>query len=263
MPPIVVVNSATKTFTRHRRIFSRGGECTRALDSVSLSVEAGSVLVLLGANGSGKTTLLKLIASTLLPDRGTIQVGRYDTRSSGREVRRLVGFAAAAERSFFIRLTARENLEFFAALEEIPGADAADRIEHLLDVVGLDDAGDKLVREFSAGMCQRLAVARALLKDPAVLLLDEPSRSLDPNAAQDLWQFVRLAARQGAAVIVASHNFEETARLADEVVVLEHGVVAGRHPIRRCVLPEDVRALSFGATHDRNAPLPHAVGART
>jgi ABC-2 type transport system ATP-binding protein len=245
MPPVVVVDSVSKTFPRRGAIFARRrGE--RALDAVSLQVEAGSVLVLLGSNGSGKTTLLKLISGMLFPDSGQIRVAGCETRRQGNGVRRQVGFAVAHERSFFARLTARENLEYFAALDDLWGAEARRRIDRLLALVGLDAHAGKLTREFSAGMYQRLAIARALLKQPAVMLLDEPSRSLDPRATGEMWRLVRESATQGSAVLVASHSLDEATHLANEVVLLDHGMVVRHQRVRPGSALDDLRALYFG-----------------
>lgn len=259
MPPVVVVDSVSKTFPRRGTMIARR-RSERALDSVTLHVEAGSVVVLLGANGSGKTTLLKLVSSMLLPDAGHVQAGGYDTRTHGAAVRRQVGFAIASERSFFVRLTARENLEFFAALEDLSRAVSRRRIDELLALVGLDSRAAKLVREFSAGMYQRLAIARALLKRPSVLLLDEPSRSLDPAAAIELWQLVRNAAEHGTAVMVASHSFEEAVNLADELVLLDRGMIVGRKRLECGTVPEDVRGFYFGSITRRDTLTEYAFG---
>src|SRR5262249_39936746 len=153
-------------------------EEVHALRNVSFELGTGEVLGLLGPNGSGKSTTLKLVSTLLLPDSGRVTVAGFETRSSGQAVRRRVGFALASERSFFPRLSARENLEFFAALEDISRNECRASTEQALVEVGLLDAAEKLVMKFSSGMHQRLGIARALLKRPHVLLLDEPSRSL-------------------------------------------------------------------------------------
>ena len=245
MSATVVVESVSKSFPRRPGSFVPHGRNT-ALKGVSLQVEAGTVLVLLGPNGSGKTTLLKLVSSMLYPDSGHIRVRGYDIQDDEEAVRRHVGFAVANERSFFARLTARENLEFFAALEDLSPAEARHRIDEVLFRVALHGFATRLVREYSAGMYQRLALARALLKRPGVLLLDEPSRSLDPTAAFDLWQLVREAAGSGAAVIVTSHSFEEVAQVADEVLLLVRGVVVGRQRFLYPRSPEEVRSFYYG-----------------
>ena len=227
----VVLQSVTKRFRHKPALFNwvgkeRAGE-TRALADVSFSLAPGKVLVLLGPNGSGKTTTLKLISTVLLPDEGHVLVHGNDTRRDSGAARRNVGFALANERSFFPRLSARENLDFFATLDEVPRKLRKGRIELLLERVGLSDAADTLVMKFSSGMYQRMGIARALLKSPSIVLLDEPTRSLDPASATNFCNLVRGLAEDGAAILIASHNFQETAAVADSVIVLQQGKVAG------------------------------------
>jgi ABC-2 type transport system ATP-binding protein len=225
---MIEIQSATKLFGGRSwaRPWKRAPE-TRALDNVSLSFGGGKIAVLLGPNGSGKTTLLKLLSTMLLPDSGTVRVGGHDTDTSADQVRKMVGFAVGSERSFFPRLTARENLQFFAAFEELSAAATPQLIEEVLGDVNLLADGDKQVMKYSSGMLHRLGIARANLKRPPVLLLDEPSRSLDPAASEQLWQMLLSLKKAGTTVLIASHNFEETGAVADTVAVLDSGRVAG------------------------------------
>src|SRR5512147_1304413 len=158
----VVFESVRKVFRHRPALFNwlgheRGGE-TVALQDISFSVAAGEVLVLLGPNGSGKTTSLKLISTMLLPDAGTVSVARFDTLRDGGQVRRQVGIAVATERSFFPRLSARENLEFFSTLDEVPRPERRRRIDEVLHETGLTEHADTLVMKFSSGMYQRLGI---------------------------------------------------------------------------------------------------------
>jgi ABC-2 type transport system ATP-binding protein len=195
---------------------------------VSLDVHAGEFVGLLGPNGAGKTTLLKVLATLIVPDRGSATVAGYDVVREAASVRRVIAPVLASERSLYWRLSAQENLELFAALLRLPPRDTAERVSDTLDVVGLSDTGRKMVGQFSAGMMQRLLVARALLGHPRVLLLDEPTRSLDPSAAHAFRSFLRdeLAARRRCAVLVATHRTEEAFELCDRVVVMHRGRVA-------------------------------------
>jgi ABC-2 type transport system ATP-binding protein len=195
----IVFESVRKIFRHRPALFNwlgreRGGE-TVALKGVSFSAARAEVLVLLGPNGSGKTTALKLISTMLLPDAGSVRVGGFDARRNAGEVRRQVGIAIAAERSFFPRLSARENLDFFAALDEVPRAERANRIQQVLHDTGLEEQADTLVMKFSSGMYQRLGIARALVKRPSVLLLDEPTRSLDAATTAHFWATISGLAR--------------------------------------------------------------------
>jgi len=222
---MVVLESVSKTFRQRAFFFRTVNEETHALRNVSLEVAAGEVLGLLGPNGSGKSTTLKLISTVLLPDAGRVSVAEFNTRSQGQQVRKRVGFAIASERSFFPRLTARENLEFFAALEDVPRHDCRDRVESALMSVLLGDAAEKQVMKFSSGMHQRLAIARALLKRPSVLLLDEPSRSLDIAAASQLWDLIHELSARGMAILLATHNFAEASAVCERVAILKKGSV--------------------------------------
>jgi ABC-2 type transport system ATP-binding protein len=226
----ILVEEVTKVFRHRPALFNwMGREArgqTRALSGVSLAAEAGEVLVLLGPNGSGKTTLLKLVSTMLLPDSGRIVVERSDTRHDAHSVRRKVGFAIASERSFFPRLTARENLDFFAALNDLRRSDRVAEIERVLEETGLTGSADVLVQKFSTGMYQRLAIARALLKRPSILLLDEPTRSIDLGAATRLWQLLRRTSSDGTTVLLATHNLQEAVAVGAAVTVLHYGRVA-------------------------------------
>jgi ABC-2 type transport system ATP-binding protein len=249
----IVFESVGKIFSHHPALFNWLGrertEPTLAVRNISLRVSGGRVLALLGPNGSGKTTLLKLIATMLLPDFGRVLVHGADTKSQPQRVRSSVGFAVANERSFFPRLTARENLAFFAALDNVRPKSRRDRIETMLRRMGLLDAADTLVMKFSAGMYQRLAIARALIKQPALLLLDEPTRSLDPTAARDVWDLVRELSADGTTVVIASHNFQEVAAVADSVAVLQQGRLAVHREITG-INAEQVRSIYFRTTKE-------------
>jgi ABC-2 type transport system ATP-binding protein len=250
----VILESVSKTFRHRPALFNWLGReqrgQTRALTSISLTVSAGSVLVLLGPNGSGKTTLLKLVSTMLLPDQGRVLVSGTDTRKQPGKVRQNVGFAVATERSFFPRLTARENLDFFAALDDVPRKCRKHRIKTILEQVGLSHAADTLVMKFSSGMYQRLGIARALLKKRSVILLDEPTRSLDPGSATQFFVLVRTLAAQGAAVILATHSFQEALAVGDFAVVLDRGRVSAFRKLSGSQQEEQLRSFYFESTGD-------------
>ena len=204
----------------------REREYNVALDGVTLEVEAGEIVGLLGCNGAGKTTLLKILSTLVTPDAGTAEVAGFDVRRDPARVRRALAPVTADERSLDWRLSSRENLRFFGALHGFRGAELARRVEEVLAVVELLDAGERQVGTFSSGMKQRLLVARGLLSRPAVLLLDEPTRSLDPLAARSFRAFLR---RQitggGGTALLATHSADEALELCDRVAVLGEGRV--------------------------------------
>jgi ABC-2 type transport system ATP-binding protein len=248
----IVFESVRKIFRHRPALFNwlgreRGGE-TIALKDVSFSAARAEVLVLLGPNGSGKTTALKLISTMLLPDAGSVRVGGFDARRNAGEVRRQVGIAVAAERSFFPRLSARENLDFFAALDEVSRPERAQRINEVLHDTGLEEQADTLVMKFSSGMYQRLGIARALVKRPSVLLLDEPTRSLDAATTAHFWATIRALARQETTVLLATHNFAETAAVADRLLLLHRGELLADRPVRDGESAEVLRSYYFRMT---------------
>lgn len=244
----IIFESVSKIFRHRPALFNWFGreraEPTIALHNVSFKVRSGGVLALLGPNGSGKTTLLKLISTMLLPDSGQVVVYGSNTVRAAQRVRRSIGFAVAGERSFFPRLTARENLDFFAALDDVASRQRKARIEFMLARTGLLDATDTLVMKFSAGMYQRLAIARALMKQPAVLLLDEPTRSLDPGVKAEVWELIRELSVDGTTTVIATHSFQEAAAVADSVTVLRRGELVAFRDIQG-LNAQDVGSLYF------------------
>ena len=248
----VVFESVRKVFRHRPALFNwlgreRSGE-TVALKGLSFSAGAGEVLALLGPNGSGKTTALKLISTMLLPDSGSVHVTGFDTGRDGGRVREQVGIAIATERSFFPRLSARENLEFFAALDDVSREECSRRIEEVLRDTGLAEQSDTLVMKFSSGMYQRLGIARALVKRPAVLLLDEPTRSLDAATTAHFWTTIRELADRQTTILLATHNFAEAGAVGDRILLLQKGDLLADRPIRRGESMEELRAFYFRMT---------------
>jgi ABC-type multidrug transport system ATPase subunit len=197
----------------------------QALNDVSCEVGTGEFFGLLGPNGAGKTSLFKILATFISPDQGTAMVAGYDLRTHAETVRRLVTPAVADERSLRWRLNARENLRLYATLYGVPSRQIDARVGELLEAVGLQETGHKMVGEFSTGMKQRLLIARALIPRPRILLLDEPTRGLDPVLARNFRHFLReeIGRRQGCTVLLATHNAEEALELCDRVAILDRG----------------------------------------
>jgi len=197
----------------------------RALDGVSLRVRRGSVFGLLGTNGAGKTTLIKICYNLLLPTSGSVLVLGEDPQHHGRGVRSRMGMVNSEERSFYWRLSGRRNLEFFAALHGMDGGSSARRIEELAELTGIAEYLDVKFSDYSSGMRQKMAVARALLHDPEVLLMDEPTRSLSPDAAYPLQDFIlnELVEARGKTVFLATQDMYEAERLCEDVALLHRG----------------------------------------
>jgi ABC-2 type transport system ATP-binding protein len=197
----------------------------RALQSVSFRIESGESFAILGANGAGKSTLLRILTTLLLPTHGRAEISGHDVIREPIHVRRAVGFHSGAEVGFYARLTGRQNLQFFARLRNLSPKEAGRRIGETAERVGITHALDRQVRTLSSGTVQRLSLARAVMHAPSVLLLDEPTRSLDPLAAADFRRFVRdeLINRHGTTLLFASHSLTEVEALADRVALLDAG----------------------------------------
>ncbi len=196
-----------------------------ALDRISLEVHPGEALALLGANGAGKSTLLRILATLLLPTGGHAQIAGHDAVLDPRAVRRQLGYHAGSDIGFYPRLTGRENLRFFGRLNHLSNANAAQRIAHLAQLFHLEEALERQVRTLSSGTVQRLSLARALLHQPRVLLLDEPTRSLDAIAASEFRRFLKseVLRRGDTSLLFASHTLPEVEQLADRIAVIDAG----------------------------------------
>jgi ABC-type multidrug transport system ATPase subunit len=196
-----------------------------ALRGISLEVAQGEAVALLGANGAGKTTLLRILATLLLPTKGRALLAGHDSVKEASAVRRDLGYHAGSDLGFYARLTGRENLRFFGRLNHLPGALLEGRIQAFAEQFGLKEAIDRQVRTLSSGTVQRLSLLRGLLHEPRVLLLDEPTRSLDAIAASEFRHFLKneVLAKRGASLLFASHTLPEIEFLADRVAILHDG----------------------------------------
>ncbi len=198
-----------------------------ALKGITLKVGKGELFGLLGPNGAGKTTLLKILSTVVLPTSGKAFVAGFDVEKDEMQVKRAIGYAMGDERSSYWRLTGRQNLEFFAVLNNLDSNVSKKRIDEVLQLTGLAKDADRHFKDYSTGMKQKLAIARGLLTDPAVLFLDEPTRSLDPGAAKQLREFVKeeIVKKRRKTVILATHNLSEAEALCDRVAIIDRGTL--------------------------------------
>ncbi len=216
----------------------------KVLHDITLEVRRGELFGLLGPNGAGKSTLLKLLATLTTPDGGRMTVDGIDVARDPIAAKRRIGMCTGDERSFYFRLTARHNLEFFGALVGLGGATLRRRIKECAELVDLTHALDRRFGGFSSGMRVRLTVARALLADPPLLFLDEPTRAVDPVHAQELRGLIRtnLVQQAGKTVVLATNLLEEAWELCDRVAVVNHGRIVALGPPRE--LDVDLHAVT-------------------
>lgn len=226
---VEVIKLSKKYLTRRRKGLLKSEKLViEALKGISFTVNYGEVVGLLGPNGAGKTTTIKILSTLLLPDSGEARVGGFDVVKEASKVRKLIGVMLSVEKGFYGKLTGRENLIYFGSLYGLSGAELRNRVDEMMELVGLKEleAEDKLYEEYSTGMKARLSLARALLKDPPVLLLDEPTLGLDPMSARKVRDLVKsLAAREGKAVIYTTHNMFEAELVCDKILLIDKGLI--------------------------------------
>ena len=231
----LVVRGLTKSFNSGTRApWSRKPRRrVRALRNVSFQVDAGSVYGLIGANGSGKSTLIRTLSTLVLADAGDVRVFGYDVQLQSMQVRRLIN-RVSADPSFFRQMSALENLQFYGRIYGLPGTEVRRRAVAILDRLGLDrDRQRAMVKELSRGQQQKIAVARAFLTSPVLMLLDEPTTGLDPRSKRDVQAFVREVQRDhGATIFLTTHDMDEAEALCDRIAFLVGGrIVAEGTPL--------------------------------
>ena len=196
-----------------------------AVNDVDLEIQRGEIFGLLGPNGAGKSTTIRMLCTLLEPTSGTARVNGFDVVTQANDVRRSLGTLLAGERSIYWKLTGRENLEYFAALYHIPQAIAKKRVEELIERMELKDRANELVEKYSTGMRQRVAIAKALLARPPILLLDEPTLGLDPQAARNLRELIAQLKQEGHTILLTTHYMEEADQLSDRIGIIDTGKV--------------------------------------
>jgi ABC-2 type transport system ATP-binding protein len=196
-----------------------------AVDGVDLQIQRGEIFGLLGPNGAGKSTTIRMLCTLLEPTSGTAHVNGFDIVKQANEVRRSLGTLLAGERSIYWKLTGRENLEYFAALYHIPAPAAKKRVEELIERMELKERANELVEKYSTGMRQRVAIAKALLARPPILLLDEPTLGLDPQAARRLRELIADLKQEGHTILLTTHYMEEADLLSDRIGIIDQGKI--------------------------------------
>ncbi|MGI5964983.1 MAG: ABC transporter ATP-binding protein [Candidatus Methanomethylophilaceae archaeon] len=200
-----------------------------AVDNLSFEVKRGEIFGLLGPNGAGKTTTVKMLSTLLTPTSGSARVLGYDISDERtmQDLRRRINTVSGGERGLYYRLSAKQNLEFFADLYGIPKKEQKDLFENLLEEVGLTEAADIKVENYSRGMKQRLHIARSLVNDPEVLFLDEPTIGLDPEISREIRKMIKSLSESGTAIVLTSHYMYEVEELCDRMIVISNGKTVG------------------------------------
>jgi ABC-2 type transport system ATP-binding protein len=220
----------TKTFKSkipNTSRFSRKTRSVNAIDNLNLAIKKGELFGLLGPNGAGKTTLVKMLCTLLPPDQGSATVNGYDIVKQQMEVKQSLGtLFSVGERGFFWRLNGYRNLEFFAAIYNVPRQKRHDRILEVLKLVGLEKNTYDLYQKYSGGMKRKLALARTLLPDPPILLLDEPTTGLDATSSKNIREFIQTTVKEtDKTVLYTTHYIEEAAQICTKIGILSRGSI--------------------------------------
>jgi len=216
----IIIKNLVKVFKKHHSE-------VRAVDGVSFEIKEGELFGLLGPNGAGKTTLIKCISTLLIPDEGTAIVGGCDVLKDPLGVRKKIGVLTGGERTLYWKLSAVDNLKYFAALYGVPRNRVKERIDFLLELMDLKERANENVEKFSSGMKQKLAIARALIHDPPILLIDEPTLGLDPYFARFIRRFIKeeLSIKLKKTILLTTHYMDEADELCDRVAFMNRGRV--------------------------------------
>jgi len=210
------VNNLTKVFVKNKKNVV-------AVDNLNFNVNKGEIFGLIGTNGAGKTTTMRMIATILVPTSGTIDVCGYDTVKDSAKVRSSIGILFGGDTGLYDRLTARENIEYFAKLNGMSDEKTKSRIEFLAESFHLFDYLDRRCGTFSRGMKQKTSFARAIVHDPDVMLFDEPSAGLDILAAEEVLKFIKQRKLEGKTILLSSHDMAEVTELVDRAMIIDKG----------------------------------------
>lgn len=220
---MIEVKSLNKTFRTRTGLWKIKTKETTAVEDVSFSIEKGELFGLLGPNGAGKTTTIKMLTTLLLPSGGSASIMGLDVVKQTQEVRSHIGFAFSGSRGLYNRLTAVQNLKYFAELYSLDAEVSRKRIPELLELVGLGSRGNDRVETYSSGMTQRLHLARALLHDPEVLFLDEPTVGIDPVGSRELRRTVKDLLSLGKTILLTTHYMAEAEELCNRIAIIKKG----------------------------------------
>lgn len=220
---IIEVNNLSRNYISKVGIWKNKETKVEAVKGVSFTIKKGEIFGLLGPNGAGKTTIIKILTTLLAPSSGTSKVLGYDTFGMEKHIRKDINFIFGGERSLYWRLSAYDNMKYFADLYKVPRKIQKERIPNLLKLVGIEKDMHKRVETFSKGMKQRLQIARGLINNPKVLFLDEPTIGLDPSGAIVLRKIIKELANEGKTILITTHYMQEADDLCDRVGIINNG----------------------------------------
>ena len=221
----IEVKNLQRVYRARIGVIKRTVKEVMAVEDISFGINSGELFGLLGPNGAGKTTTVKMLATLLIPTKGTASILGHDVVKDANEVRKHIGFIFGGERGLYWRLSGIDNLRYFASLYSVEPDVSKKRIPFLLEMVGLKDRGNERVEGYSRGMKQRLHVARTLLHDPEILFLDEPTIGLDPVGARDFRQVIRNLQSEKKTILLTTHYMFEADSLCQRVAVIDKGII--------------------------------------
>jgi ABC-2 type transport system ATP-binding protein len=270
--PVIEVENVTRRYRSRTGTFRRRTTVVEALRGVSFTVERGDLFGLLGPNGAGKTTMIKILTTLLLPTAGSARVLGFDVRRQARHIRGRVGYVFGGDRGLYDRLSALDNLRYFADLYRVSPRDRRARIDSLLELVELKGRERERVETYSRGMKQRLHIARGLLHDPEILFLDEPTIGLDPLGARELRETIAALHEAGKTILLTTHYMYEADALCERIAVIANGsfVATGTPADLKAVVGDNtiVEIETFGIREEtierlRKIPGVKGVGVET
>lgn len=228
MKTIIEVQDLRREYVTYKGAFRKKKEVVEAVRGISFTVDRGEIFGMLGQNGAGKTTTIKMLTTLLAPTSGVCKVFGYDTFGQEKQIRKRINFIFGGEMGVYRRLSARDNLRYFANLYLMDTDLREQRIHEILELVELTEVADRLAETYSKGMIQRLQIARGLINDPEIIFMDEPTVGLDPLGAHMLRDIIRKLRQEGKTVLLTTHYLPEAEELCDRMVILNHGQIVAQ-----------------------------------
>ena len=228
METVIEVKDLRREYVTYKGAIRKKKEVVEAVRGIEFTVNRGEIFGLLGQNGAGKTTTIKMLTTLLATTSGVCKVFGYDTFGQEKQIRKRINFIFGGEMGVYRRLSARDNLRYFANLYLLDAAEREHRIDEILELVELTDAADRLAETYSKGMIQRLQIARGLINNPEILFMDEPTVGLDPLGAHMLRDIIRKLRDEGKTVLLTTHYLPEAEELCNRMVILNHGEIVAQ-----------------------------------